>query len=177
MRAVVQRVSEASVTVVYRAVISPANALKNTSGESEGKPAAASESSRITGRIGAGFLVLVGVHTDDTEADARLLAEKIAHLRVWEDENGKLNRSLLDVAGSALVVSNFTLYGDCRKGRRPSFTDAAKGEHARALYETFGHLLAAQGVGVEWGEFGADMQVALVNNGPVTLLLDSRKQF
>ncbi len=173
MRAVVQRVSEASVAIVERAP----TPLENISEESEGKTGAADESTRIAGRIGRGFLVLVGVHVEDAEADAHSLAEKIAHLRVWEDEHGKLNRSLLEVAGSALVVSNFTLYADCRKGRRPSFTEAAKGEHAHALYHTFGSHLAALGVPVQWGEFGAQMQVALVNDGPITLLLDSRKAF
>lgn len=151
MRAVVQRVKEASVTVV------------------------AGKETRLAGHIGAGFLVLVGVHMEDTETDARSLAEKIANLRVLEDENGKLNLSLLDTSQSALVVSNFTLYGDCRKGRRPSFAEAAKGEQAEMLYRAFGTALAAQGVAVQYGEFGADMQVSLVNDGPVTLLLDSRR--
>lgn len=173
MRAVVQRVSEASVRIIEHA----ANPLENASENSEGKTGAADESTRIVGRIGRGFLILVGVHIEDVEADARSLAEKIAHLRVWEDEHGKLNRSLLSVVGSALVVSNFTLYADCRKGRRPSFTEAAKGERAHALYHALGTHLAAQGVPVQWGEFGAQMQVALVNDGPITLLLDSRKAF
>ena len=153
MRAVVQRVQEADVSVV------------------EG------DLKREVGRIGAGFLVLVGVRADDTDEDARALADKIANLRVLEDADGKLNLSLLDKAQSALVVSNFTLYGDCRKGRRPSFVDAAKGEQAERLYRAFGAYLAGFGVGVEWGEFGAEMQVSLVNDGPVTLLLDSRKEF
>lgn len=153
MRAVVQRVSEASVTVV------------------EG------EQTRETGRIGAGFVVLVGVRADDTEADARALADKVANLRVLEDADGKLNLSLLDKAQAALVVSNFTLYGDCRKGRRPSFVEAGKGERAERLYRAFGTMLADLGVPVQWGEFGAEMRLALVNDGPVTLLLDSRKEF
>ncbi len=153
MRAVVQRVSEASVTVV------------------EG------EQTREVGRIGAGFAVLVGVRADDTEADARALADKVANLRVLEDADGKLNLSLLDKAQSALVVSNFTLYGDCRKGRRPSFVEAGKGEQAEHLYRAFGGMLADLGVPVQWGEFGAEMRLALVNDGPVTLLLDSRKEF
>ncbi len=173
MRAVVQRVSEASVTIVERAP----TPLENASEETEGKAGTTDESMRVAGRIGQGFLILVGVHVEDAQADAHSLAEKIAHLRVWEDEHGKLNRSLLEVAGSALVVSNFTLYADCRKGRRPSLTEAASGERAYALYQAFGTHLTAQGVPVQWGEFGAQMQVALVNDGPITLLLDSRKAF
>ena len=153
MRAVVQRVSRASVRVV------------------EG------EDSRVVGSVGAGFLVLVGVKNDDTEEDARSLAEKVANLRVFEDDAGKLNRALLDTGGGALVVSNFTLYGDCRKGRRPSFTEAAGGDAASALYRKFGEHLAAQGVSVEYGAFGAQMEIELVNDGPVTLLLDSRRNF
>ena len=152
MRAVVQRVLEASVVVVE-------NGQK-----------------RETGCIGQGFLVLLGVHVDDTDSDARYLAEKVAHLRVLEDENGKLNISLLDKGQSALVVSNFTLYGDCRKGRRPAFTEAARGEHANTLYRAFGDALAGFGVPVQFGEFGAGMQVSLLNHGPVTLLLDSEKK-
>jgi len=153
MRAVIQRVLRASVEVVD------------------------TENIREIGAIGAGFLILVGIRTDDTEADAHALAAKAAHLRVFEDEAGKLNRSLLETGGSALVISNFTLYGDCRKGRRPSFTEAAPGPQADALYRSFGAALAAQGVPVEYGAFGAEMRVGLVNDGPVTLLLDSRKQF
>ena len=153
MRAVVQRVLEASVMIIEE------------------------EEKRLAGSIGPGFLVLIGVREDDTEDEARSLAEKIAHLRVLEDENGKLNLSLLDTAQEALVVSNFTLYGDCRKGRRPGFTEAARGERAASLYRAFGNALAEQGVSVQWGEFGATMQVALVNDGPITLLLDSRKGF
>ena len=153
MRAVVQRVLEASVTVVEGDV------------------------GRETGRIGAGLLVLVGVHSDDTEEDARALADKIANLRVLEDADGKLNLSLLDKAQPALVVSNFTLYGDCRKGRRPSFVEAARGEQAERLYQSFGAFLAGFGVETRYGVFGAEMRVSLVNDGPVTLLLDSRKVF
>ena len=126
-----------------------------------------------TGRIGAGLLILVGVRTDDTEADARWLADKIAGLRIFEDEFGKLNLALRDVRGSALVVSNFTLYGDCRKGRRPSFSEAASGELARTLYERFGALLEAHEIPVKYGVFGAEMQVSLSNDGPVTLVMDS----
>ncbi|MFA0766276.1 MAG: hypothetical protein BDTLLHRC_001229 [Candidatus Fervidibacter sp.] len=128
-------------------------------------------------RIGKGFLVLLGVGREDSEEDAEYLAAKVAHLRVFEDEEGKLNRSLLEVNGAALVVSNFTLYGDCRKGRRPSFTDAAPPEQAERLYRHFCEALSRQGVAVQTGVFQAHMQVGLVNDGPVTLLLDSKRQF
>lgn len=153
MRAVIQRVSRADVTIIEK------------------------EGSRKTAEIAQGFLVLLGVRTDDTEEDARYLADKVAHLRVSEDGDRKLNLSLIDVAGSALVVSNFTLYGDCRKGRRPSFTEAASGSHAESLYRAFAAMLAEHGVPVRTGEFGATMRVSLENDGPVTLLLDSRKAF
>jgi len=133
---------------------------------------------REVSAVGHGFLILVGVGTEDTEADARALADKIAGLRVFQDDEDKMNRSLLDVGGSALVISNFTLFGDCRKGRRPSFTAAAPGSQAEALYRQFGEALAAQGIReVRYGEFGAHMEVRLINDGPVTLLLDSRKLF
>lgn len=149
MRAVVQRVSSASVTV-----------------EDE-----------IVGEIERGFLVLLGVGVEDKEADAVLLAEKIAGLRVFEDSAGKMNRSLADVDGRLLAVSQFTLLGDCRKGRRPSFVQAARPEKARALYESFIAEVRGQGIQVETGTFQAHMDVQLVNDGPVTLLLDSRKTF
>ena len=145
MRAVVQRVSEASVTVDGRTV----------------------------GAIGRGFLVLLGVTHVDGEAEAVWLARKIAGLRIFEDEAGKFNRSLADVDGAVLVVSQFTLYGDTRKGRRPSFTEAARPEHAEPLCDLFVDLLRAEGVAVETGIFGAMMAVHLVNDGPVTLLLDT----
>lgn len=128
-------------------------------------------------RIGHGILVLLGVEQKDSEEDARYLANKIAHLRIFEDEEGKLNRSVLEVGGEALVVSNFTLYGDCRKGRRPSFTDAAPPEVADALYQRFCELILAEGVPLHKGVFQAKMQVGLINDGPVTLLLDSSKLF
>lgn len=149
MRAVVQRVSSASVTV-----------------EDE-----------IVGEIERGFLVLLGVGVEDKEADAVLLAEKIAGLRVFEDSAGKMNRSLADVDGRLLAVSQFTLLGDCRKGRRPSFVQAARPEKARTLYESFIAEVRGQGIQVETGTFQAHMDVQLVNDGPVTLLLDSRKTF
>ncbi len=149
MRAVVQRVTGASVTV----------------------------RDEVVGEIKAGFLVLVGVKTDDTDEDARYLADKVANLRVLEDLDGKLNLSLLDTEGEALVVSNFTLYADARKGRRPGFSEAASGEKAEPLYRLFGKLLLEAGVRVQYGAFGEEMSVALTNDGPVTLLLDSRKAF
>jgi D-tyrosyl-tRNA(Tyr) deacylase len=145
MRACIQRVSEAAVTV---------------DGE-------------VTGRIGRGLVVLLGVGPQDSLAESDWLAEKIAGLRVFEDEEGKMNRSLSDVGGAMLVVSQFTLYGDCRKGRRPSFTDAAPPELAERLYEAFVARAKALGVRVATGVFRAQMQVSLVNDGPVTLWIDS----
>jgi D-tyrosyl-tRNA(Tyr) deacylase len=149
VRAVVQRVSSASVKV----------------------------DDEIVGQIDRGFLVLLGVGTDDADADAVMLAEKIARLRVFEDEAGKMNLSLSDVDGRMLVVSQFTLFGDCRKGRRPSFIEAARPEKAELLYETFVAEVRGQGIQVETGRFQTHMDVSLVNDGPVTLLLDSRKAF
>lgn len=149
MRTCVQRVSEASVTV----------------------------GSEVVGRIGPGLLVLLGVGQADTPADAEQLAEKIAELRVFEDEAGKMNLNVKDVRGGVLVVSQFTLWGDCRKGRRPSFSAAAPPEVAEQLYERFVQAIHAQGVATACGRFRAHMQVALVNDGPVTLLLDSQKLF
>ena len=145
MRAVVQRVSEAAVSV-------------------EGK---------IIARIGNGLLVLIGVARQDNAAGAETLADKIVHLRIFEDESGKLNRSLLEVGGQMLVVSQFTLYGDCRKGRRPSFVNAAPPDTARKLYEHFVARVADHGVQVATGRFRALMAVSLVNDGPVTLILDT----
>lgn len=149
MRAVVQRVQEALVEV-------------------EG---------RTTGRIHAGLLVFLGVGEGDTEKDCAYVAEKVAHLRVFPDENGMMNRSVVDHGGSVLVVSQFTLLGDCRKGRRPSFAHAAAPEEARSLYEEFVRLLRVKGLPVETGEFQEMMAVSLVNDGPVTLLIDSAKAF
>ena len=130
------------------------------------------------GEIGPGFLVLVGVTHDDTTANADLLARKVAHLRVFDDEAGNLNRSALDLLGAGeavgmLAVSQFTLYADCRKGRRPSFVAAAPPAVAEALVEHFGEALRALGLPVAAGRFGAEMQVALVNDGPVTIWLDT----
>lgn len=149
MRAIVQRVHESSVTV-------------------EG---------RVTGKIEKGLLVLLGVSESDTEQDADYLAEKITGLRCFADDASKFNLSLQDVGGSVLAVSQFTLFGDCRKGKRPSFTEAAKPELAIPLYERFVDRMRALGIDVQTGEFGAHMDVHLVNDGPVTLMLDSRRVF
>ncbi|HET9319566.1 MAG TPA: D-aminoacyl-tRNA deacylase [Bryobacteraceae bacterium] len=149
MRTVLQRVSRAKVTV-------------------EG---------RITGEIAFGLLVLLGVGREDTSAIAASLAEKVANLRIFEDDQGKMNRSLLDVKGSALVVSQFTLYGDARGQRRPSFISAAPPEQAAALYEEFTQALRSLGITVATGIFQTTMSVELVNEGPVTILLDSDKTF
>jgi D-aminoacyl-tRNA deacylase len=149
MRAVVQRVSSASVTI-------------------EG---------RVTGKIGAGLMILLGVGREDTSTISASMAEKVANLRIFEDDQGKMNRSLLDVQGAALVVSQFTLYGDARGQRRPSFISAAPPEKAKALYEEFTVAMQALGVTVATGIFQTMMSVELVNEGPVTILLDSDKTF
>jgi D-tyrosyl-tRNA(Tyr) deacylase len=147
LRAVIQRVTRASVTV----------------------------DGRVAGEIGAGLLVLLGVARTDNPESASYLAEKIANLRIFPDEAGKMNLSLFDTVGSALVVSQFTLYGDTRGGRRPSYIQAAPPEEANRLYEEFVRSMRALGVTVETGVFQAHMQVDLVNDGPVTILLDSEK--
>ena len=149
MRAVVQRVSEARVTV----------------------------GDRVTGEIGSGALVLLGISVEDTEDLARWLADKLTNLRIWSDDEGKMNRSLLEVGGDVLLVSQFTLYGDARKGRRPSFIRAAQGPEAERIYEACRSAISATGVRCATGEFGATMDVALVNDGPVTILLDSERTF
>lgn len=146
MRAVVQRVSESRV-VVDQAVV---------------------------GQIDAGLLVLLGVERGDTPAELHYLADKIIHLRIFEDQAGKMNRSLIESGGSMLLVSQFTLLGDCRKGRRPAFTAAEEPQQAKRLYEAFGEHVQEQGVHVEYGVFAADMKVHLINDGPVTILLDTR---
>jgi len=130
-------------------------------------------SDKVVGEIGRGLLVLLGIRTGDTIEQARWLADKIIGLRIFEDEQGKMNVSVADSGGSVLVVSQFTLYGDCSKGRRPSFIDAARPEVAEPLYEAFANAVRLQGVPVATGEFGAMMQVELVNDGPVTVILDS----
>ena len=149
MRAVVQRVSQASVSV----------------------------DQQVIGQIERGLMILLGVGQGDCEQDATWLAEKCATLRIFEDDDGKMNRSVVDIAGAALVVSQFTLFGDCRKGRRPSFISAADPDTGNRLYETFCQQLRNQNVPVETGRFQAQMDVALNNDGPVTILLDSQKQF
>lgn len=149
MRAVLQRVSRASVKV----------------------------GDQMSGEIASGLLVLLGVGTSDTSATAVTMAEKVAQLRIFEDEAAKMNRSLLDVKGSALVISQFTIYGDARGQRRPSFIAAARPEQAKLLYEEFCSALRKLGVPVETGIFQATMSVELVNEGPVTILLDSDKVF
>jgi len=127
---------------------------------------------KVSGSIRSGFVLLVGITHDDTEETCAWLADKIANLRVFEDETGKMNRSLLDEGGEILSVSQFTLYGDCSKGRRPNFMNAAKPELAESLYERFNDLLREKGIHVETGIFGAMMNVELVNDGPVTLMLE-----
>lgn len=149
MRAVVQRVTQAHVV---------------TGGD-------------VVGRVGRGLLVLAGVDESDTMEDARYLAEKIGGLRIFNDDEGKFNLSIHDVHGGVLVISQFTLHGDCRRGRRPSFTRAARPETAIPLYEGLVKLLREQGLSVETGRFGAHMAVHLVNDGPVTILLDSQRVF
>ncbi|QED48753.1 D-aminoacyl-tRNA deacylase [Cytobacillus dafuensis] len=128
----------------------------------------------IVGSITKGFVLLVGVTHDDKDEDAAFLADKIANLRVFEDDNGKMNLSILDKGGEILSVSQFTLYGDCRKGRRPNFMEAAKPDHALKIYEAFNSFLEEKGLKVETGKFGAMMDVQLINDGPVTLILESK---
>ena len=149
MRAVVQRVAEAAVRV----------------------------DGRVAGAIGPGLMVLVGVGRGDGEKDADDLAEKVVHLRVFPDEDGRMNRSVAEAGGAVLVVPQFTLYGDCRKGRRPSYVDAAAPEEAERLFRYFADRVRGSGLSVAEGVFRADMDVSLVNRGPVTLLLDSRRLF
>ena len=146
MRAVIQRVTKASVSV----------------------------DGSITGEITNGFLVLLGVHNDDTEKEAEILAGKIADMRIFTDENDKMNLSLKNIGGSVLVISNFTLYADCRHGRRPSFFESARPERAEPLYEYFCTQMYKAGIeNVQKGVFGADMKVSLLNDGPVTIILDT----
>lgn len=128
----------------------------------------------VVGEISSGFVLLVGVTHDDTEEDCRYLADKIVNLRIFEDENEKMNHSLLEVGGEILSISQFTLYGDCRKGRRPNFMAASKPDHAEKLYNQFNQMLEGKGIRVATGTFGAMMDVSLINDGPVTLILESK---
>ena len=137
------------------------------------KSASVAIDGETVGSIGQGFLILLGVGPEDTEETARFLAEKALKLRIFEDENGKMNLGLEQVGGQVLVVSQFTLYGNCRKGRRPSFTDAANPELGNALYERFLAICAELGYPPQHGQFGADMKVESINDGPVTLILDT----
>jgi D-tyrosyl-tRNA(Tyr) deacylase len=139
------------------------------------KAASVTVEGEITGQIQSGLVLLVGVTHEDRLEDASYLADKIVNLRIFEDENEKMNLSLLDVGGQILSISQFTLYGDCRKGRRPNFMEAAKPDHALELYEAFNSYLREKGIQVEVGRFGAMMDVALINDGPVTLIMDSNK--
>jgi D-aminoacyl-tRNA deacylase len=139
------------------------------------KSAQVSVDGRVSGKIGKGLLVLLGVGKGDGESDLSFLTSKIPELRIFEDTSGKFNLSLREIDGEMLVVSQFTLYGDCRKGRRPSFTEAEEPTGAKHLYEQFVLKLREQGLSVQTGEFQAKMEVQLVNDGPVTLLLDSRQ--
>lgn len=132
---------------------------------------------KIIGEIGKGLNILIGISKEDTEEDLLYLRDKIINLRIFEDENDKMNLSLLDVKGEILAISQFTLYGDCRKGRRPNFMEAEGGDKAKAVYDRFIDLLREKDIKVETGEFGAHMKVDIQNDGPVTLLLDSKKNF
>ena len=137
----------------------------------------ASVAIEIVGKCGKGYMILIGVSVEDTEKDLQYMATKIPTLRIFEDENGKMNKSILDVGGEILAISQFTLYGDARSQRRPGFTAAARPEQAIPLYEGLVKAWREQGIHVETGVFGADMQVSLTNNGPVTMLMDSTKLF
>jgi D-tyrosyl-tRNA(Tyr) deacylase len=149
MRAVVQRVKSSSVTV----------------------------DNEVVGKIEKGFNVLIGISKDDTIEDLKYIKDKIINLRVFEDENAKMNKSLIEVEGELLLISQFTLYGDCRKGRRPNFMEALGGDEAKKLYDLFVDMCRQENIKVETGIFGADMKVDILNDGPVTLILDSKKNF
>jgi D-aminoacyl-tRNA deacylase len=138
------------------------------------KAASVTVDGEVTGQISSGLVLLVGVTHEDRLDDAAYVADKIVNLRIFEDENEKMNLSILDVGGQILSISQFTLYGDCRKGRRPNFMEAAKPEHAREIYDAFNRILEDKGVHVETGRFGAMMDVSLINDGPVTLFVESK---
>ncbi|MGD9211815.1 MAG: D-aminoacyl-tRNA deacylase [Desulfobacteraceae bacterium] len=145
MRAVIQRVSKSTVSI----------------------------DNHVVGQIGAGLTILLGISQDDSEKDVHYLVDKIAHLRIFEDEKGKMNRSLVDVGGAVLIISQFTLLADCRKGRRPSFIQAAAPKMADQLYKHFIERMITHGIDVQTGRFGAMMQVSIINEGPVTIIMDS----
>lgn len=147
MRAVIQRVKNASVKI----------------------------DGRVNGEAGEGLLIFLGVGKGDADADLKYIADKILGLRIFEDENGKMNRSVTDISGDLLIISQFTLYGDCRKGKRPSFDGAMPPKEAEEMYESFVAYMRESGLKTETGEFGADMKVELLNDGPVTIILDSSK--
>lgn len=132
---------------------------------------------KVVGEISRGFNLLLGISKDDTIEDLKYIKDKVINLRVFEDEDDKMNLSLLDIKGDILAISQFTLYGDCRKGRRPNFMNAMGGDGARELYETFVNMLKESGLKVETGEFGAHMKVDIQNDGPVTIMLDSKREF
>ena len=132
---------------------------------------------KVNGAIDQGFLVLLGVGVNDTEAQAVKMADKICGLRIFEDENEKMNLSVEDIGGEILVVSQFTLFGDCRKGKRPNFTSAGKPDYANKMYEDFVEYIKSKGIKTGKGIFGADMKVSLLNDGPVTIMIDSKKTF
>lgn len=153
MRAVVQRVSSASVRVIEE------------------------DKNYISGEIGAGLLAFVGITDSDNEEDLKYIIDKLLGLRIFEDDKHKMNLSVRDIDGSILLVSQFTLYGDARKGKRPSFSDAARPDHAVPLYEKMKSEIKNEGINLQSGIFGANMEVQIINDGPVTILLDSKKQF
>jgi D-tyrosyl-tRNA(Tyr) deacylase len=172
MRAVVQRVTKAGVSVVGVS----GGPVRTPQGSNELRPPELEGLQKITGNIDGGLCILLGVGVGDSERDAERLADKIVNLRIFEDDDGKMNRSLLEVGGGALIVSQFTLYGDCRKGRRPSFVSAASPEEGNRLYEYFLEQVKRRGVETACGIFQTHMLVEIVNDGPVTLILDTRQE-
>ncbi len=173
MRAVVQRVTQAKVTVGCKTE----NMAGGTSGGAVADAVDGVVNNAVAGSISKGMVVLLGIGADDDSRDIDYLAEKVVNLRIFDDHEGKMNISLTDCGGAMLLVSQFTLYGDCRRGRRPSYDAAARPETAQTLYEAFADKCRSYGIKVETGVFQAMMQVELINDGPVTILLDSRKMF